>query len=161
MTLQRSPGLIMHPSVQLTTGATGQRLAARLAAGRDGIRAALALAVAQLQELGQRRLAAGTRLHQAGQARAGLTRSTVAELLAAVSAAAQRPERGHGGSESGWERRPRRFVISTCGLLYRLTFHTVFDSRSVPTRRALLYPCRTGPDESSRRSSTLKKRKGM
>lgn len=70
-------------------GATGQRFAARLPAGGDRIRAALALAVAQLHEFGQRRLAAGTRLHQAGRARAGLTLAAVAELLAAVSSAVQ------------------------------------------------------------------------
>lgn len=65
---ERSPVLLIHPLVSLTAGATGQRLAARLAAGRDGIRAAPALAVAQLQKFGQRRLATGTRLHQAGRA---------------------------------------------------------------------------------------------
>lgn len=66
MLAERSPVLPIHPLVSLTAGATGQRLAARLAAGGDGIRAALALAVAQLQKFGQWRLAAGTRLHQAG-----------------------------------------------------------------------------------------------
>lgn len=112
---ERSPVLII-----LTTGAAGQRLAARLAAGRDGIRATFALAVAQLQQFGQRRLAAGTHLHQAGRARAGLTLSAVAQLLAAVSSAVQHPERGRGESVSG-KMRMRNLFASVQRLDCRLS----------------------------------------
>lgn len=38
----------------------------------------------------------------------------------------------------------------------RLTFHMFFDSKSVPTRRALLYPCHTGLGELSHHKSTLR-----
>lgn len=44
-------------------------------------------------------------------------------------------------------------------LIRELTFRTFSHSRSVPTRRVHLYPCRTGPGEWSRRSSTLRKTK--
>lgn len=66
-------------------GAAGQRFVARLSTGRDGIRAASSLGVAQLQEFGQQRLAAGARLQQARGARARLAPAGVAHLLAPVS----------------------------------------------------------------------------
>lgn len=66
-------------------GAAGQGLFARLSTGGDGIGAASSLRVAQLQEFGQRRLTAGTRLHQARGAWARLARPAVALLLAPVS----------------------------------------------------------------------------
>lgn len=71
----------------LTAGAAGQGSVARLPAGGDGVDAALPFGVAQLQQLGQRGLAAGARLHQAGSERAGLTGARVALLLALVGAA--------------------------------------------------------------------------
>lgn len=70
-------------------GAAGQGFVARLPTGGDGIRAALSFRVAQLQEFGQRRLTAGTRLHQAGGAWTRLARPTVTHLLAPVSLAIQ------------------------------------------------------------------------
>lgn len=47
------------------TRAAGQGFVAGLPAGGDGIGAAPSLRVAQLQEFCQRRLTAGTRIHQA------------------------------------------------------------------------------------------------
>lgn len=70
-------------------GATGQGLVAGLSTGGDGIRADSSLRVAQLQEFGQWRLPAGTRLHQARGARARLARAAVALQLAPVSFAVQ------------------------------------------------------------------------
>lgn len=66
-------------------GATGQRFVARLPTGGDGIRAALSIRVAQFEEFSQRRLTAGTRLHQARGARTRLASTAVANLLAPVS----------------------------------------------------------------------------
>lgn len=85
----------------LTVGATRQRFVACLSAGRDGIGAAAPLRVAQLQEFGERRLAAGTRLHQAGGERAWLARPTVAHLLAPVSFTIQHPEQKTGSGHRG------------------------------------------------------------
>lgn len=69
----------------LTVGTTGQGFAAGLSTGGDGIRAAFAFGITQFQEFGQWRLTTGTRLHQARGARARLTLTTVAHLLALVS----------------------------------------------------------------------------
>lgn len=77
--------IILFLLLLLTAGATGQRFVARLSTGWDGIRAASSFGVAQFQEFGQRRLAAGTRLHQARGARARLAPTRVAHLLAPVS----------------------------------------------------------------------------
>lgn len=71
--------------VDRVAGATGQGFVACLSTGGDGIRAALSFRVAQFQEFGQRRLTAGTRLHQARGARARLALTAVAHLLAPVS----------------------------------------------------------------------------
>lgn len=65
-------------------GSTRQGFVAGLATGRDGVRAAAALGVAQLQELGQDRLPTGATPHQPGGAWARLARPTVAHLLASV-----------------------------------------------------------------------------
>lgn len=70
-----------------TAGAADQGSVARLPTGGDGIRAAFAFGVAQLQQLGQRSLTAGTRLHHAWSERAGLTEAGVALLLALVGSA--------------------------------------------------------------------------
>lgn len=71
------------------TGATGQWFVAGLSTGGDGIRAAPPFGVAQLQQLGQRRLAARTRLHQGRGAWARLAWPTVARLLTPVSGTVQ------------------------------------------------------------------------
>lgn len=92
-----------HFVLFLTAGATGQRLVARLSTGGDGIRAAPSLRVTQLQQFGQLRLTAGTRLHQARGARAQLARTAVALLLALVSFAVQHPERRKVSVRQRWE----------------------------------------------------------
>lgn len=70
-------------------GAAGQGFSAGLPAGGDGVHAAAPLRVAQLQQLGQGRLAAGAAAHQPGQPGAGWARPGVAGLLAAVVPAVQ------------------------------------------------------------------------
>lgn len=70
-------------------GPAGQRLVAGPATGGYGVGARVALRVAQLQELGEHRLPAGTAPHQPGGAWAGLAWPSVAHLLAPVGSALQ------------------------------------------------------------------------